>query len=125
MSPAPRFATFAEFWPYYLTEHSRFACRVLHYIGTIGSLAGLVLGIVVSPWWLLAIPFLGYGPAWIGHFFIEKNKPATFDYPLWSLLADYRMFGLAMTCRLRRPLEQALASRSSGEPRGASGEPRA
>ncbi len=92
--------SFAEFWPYYLSEHSRPECRAMHYIGTSCSLAAAVAGVVLSPWCLAAAPFAGYGFAWIGHFVFEKNRPATFDYPLWSFLADFKMYGLFMTGRL-------------------------
>jgi hypothetical protein len=109
-----RIQSFEEFWPYYLREHSLFSCRVLHYVGTVASLAMVGVAAYYSPWWLLAVPVLGYGPAWIGHFFIEKNRPATFTYPLWSLLADYRMFGLAMTGRLGPELARALSARPTG-----------
>lgn len=95
-----RISSFQEFWPYYLGEHRHPLSRALHYTGTIAAWGVLALGIFVSPWWLLAVLPAGYGPAWIGHFFIEHNKPATFGYPLWSLIADYRMFVLGMTGQL-------------------------
>lgn len=108
-----RIRSFGEFWPYYLGEHSRPLCRALHYVGTVASWGALLLGIFISPWWLIAIPVAGYGPAWIGHFAIEKNKPATFGYPLWSLRADYRMFGLAVCGRLGPELSRAVSASSS------------
>lgn len=102
-----RIETYDEFWLYYLREHSLFSCRVLHYVGTVASLVMLGVALYFTPWLLLAVPVFGYGPAWIGHFFIEKNKPATFGYPLWSLISDYRMFALATTGRLGPELERA------------------
>ncbi|NVJ49099.1 MAG: DUF962 domain-containing protein [Gammaproteobacteria bacterium] len=101
MSKAP-ITTFAAFWPFYLGEHRSPTARSLHYLGTSASL--IMLGVVISmqawPWlWLVLVA--GYGPAWIGHFFFERNRPATFQYPLWSLLADYKMFAFAITGRLR------------------------
>ena len=108
-----RIQSFDEFWLYYLREHSLAACRGLHYVGTVASWVMLGVGIVVSPWWLLAIPVAGYGPAWTGHFLIEKNKPATFGYPLWSLAADYRMFALGMTGRLGPELTRAGVTATS------------
>ena len=75
---AKRFQTYAEFWPFYLREHAKPSTRAVHYIGTIASAAFLVWALATQNWWwLLAVPFFGYGPAWFGHFFIEKNKPAT------------------------------------------------
>ena len=86
------FSSFRQFYPYYLSEHGDRNCRRLHFIGTWLVLVALVLAIVISPWWLLAMPLAGYGFAWIGHFVFEKNKPATFQYPLYSLAGDWVMF---------------------------------
>lgn len=98
---AARFQSYAEFWPFYLGEHARPATRIAHYVGTLASTAGLIWAIASHDWWwLLAVPVFGYAPAWFGHFFLEKNKPATFQAPLWSLLSDYRMCGLFLTGRL-------------------------
>lgn len=105
-----RIQTFDEFWLYYLREHSLPSCRALHYFGTVASMIVLAAGIVYNPWLLLLVPVVGYGPAWIGHFVIEKNQPATFTYPLWSLIADYRMFALAATGRLQPELARALGT---------------
>jgi hypothetical protein len=103
-----RIQKYDEFWLYYLREHSRPASRGLHYLGTVCSLGAIAAGVFISPWWLLAAPVVGYGPAWIGHFVIEKNKPATFGYPFWSLISDYKMFGLALVGRLGPELERAM-----------------
>ena len=92
---------FTEFFPYYLREHAHPTCRALHYIGTT-----LVLGVVAyavytgqyGSLWLM--PLVGYFFAWVGHFFIEKNKPATFTYPLWSLIGDFKMYFLFISGRL-------------------------
>ena len=88
-----RFASFAEFYPFYLSEHSRAGCRRLHFVGT--SLAiGCVLAAAVTsnPYWLLGALWAGYGFAWIGHVFIEKNRPATFEHPFYSLAGDFAMY---------------------------------
>ena len=93
--------TFEEFWPFYVGEHRNPICRVLHYVGTsvgysIGAVAILTLNPALIPVALVA----GYAPAWIGHFFIEKNKPASFKYPLWSFRGDFRMLTYALTGRM-------------------------
>ena len=111
-----RITTYREFWPYYLREHRTRACRVLHYAGTLNTFLVPVLAFAVSHWLWLALPVLGYGPAWVGHFVIEKNKPATFGYPLWAFVSDYRMFGLAVTGRLAAELDAAIAAEGSGPP---------
>ena len=101
-------ASFADFWPYYLREHSRAATRALHYIGT-SLVVALAIYAALSGRWLLllAIPVAGYFFAWVGHFGIEKNRPATFTYPLWSLAADFKMWWLWMTGRLGPELQRA------------------
>jgi hypothetical protein len=106
-----RITTYAEFWPYYLRAHSQPGSRALHYLGSICGIASLVAAVVVSPWLLLIGLVVGYGPAWIGHFVIEKNKPATFGHPFWSLISDYRMFGLALVGRLGPELTRATLAR--------------
>ena len=88
-----RYASFAAFYPYYLGEHANRSCRRLHFVGSCTVLLVLALAIVQrQPWLLLGMPLAGYGFAWVGHFFFEKNRPATFSHPWYSLLGDLRMF---------------------------------
>jgi hypothetical protein len=86
--------SFREFWPFYVREHARPLTRGLHYIGTTGVILTFVAALVTRQWSLLAVmPLFGYGFAWAAHFLVEKNRPATFTYPLWSLGADFVMYG--------------------------------
>ncbi len=88
-----RFTSFAEFYPFYLAEHANLASRRLHFIGstlTLLCLAALVA--TFNPLWLLAAIVCGYGFAWVGHFFFEHNRPATFKQPLYSLMGDWVMY---------------------------------
>ena len=90
---AARYQTFSAFYPYYLSEHAHPTCRLLHFIGSVLVLMSLALGIVTgNAWWFAATPLAGYGFAWVGHFFFEKNRPATFTYPLYSFAGDWVMF---------------------------------
>lgn len=102
---------YRDFWPHYLREHAKPATRRLHYIGTTLTFAALAAGVLLNAWWLLAIPLAGYGFAWGAHFGVERNRPATFTYPLWSLVSDYRMFFLWIGGRLGAHLKQAGVAR--------------
>ncbi len=102
------YRTFADFWPFYLRQHAQPRTRALHYAGTSLVVALVLFAAATGRWaWLLAIPVAGYGFAWAAHFIVEKNRPATFTYPLWSLAADFRMWWLWLTGRLGRELEKA------------------
>jgi hypothetical protein len=108
MAAEKKYKNFSSFYPYYLTEHGDLTNRTLHFIGTAGLLGILITAIVLQKWWMLAlIPVCGYGFAWVGHFFIEKNKPATFTYPLWSLGSDFVMFWHILTGQIGKKLEEA------------------
>lgn len=100
---AREFNSFREFYPYYLAEHADRTCRRLHFVGSalVVVVVALVLARVLGPWWLLAVPVIGYGFAWVGHFFFEHNRPATFRYPGYSLLGDWVMFRDMLTGRIR------------------------
>ena len=89
-----RYDTFTQFYPYYLSEHQNRICRLLHVIGSILVLAelGLLVSGMLPSWAWIMLPVTGYGFAWVGHFFFEHNRPATFTYPLWSLMGDWLMF---------------------------------
>jgi hypothetical protein len=87
------FQTFADFYPFYLREHSNRTCRRLHFLGSSLALACLVLLVVTAnPWWFLVGLLCGYGFAWLGHFGFEKNKPASFKRPLYSFMGDWVMY---------------------------------
>jgi hypothetical protein len=97
----PRFASFAQFYPYYLNEHRHPVCRLLHFVGTNLALGLLLLMFLTQWWWLLLAALVcGYAFAWVGHFFFEKNKPATFKYPLYSFLGDWVMWWGMLTGKI-------------------------
>ena len=100
--------TFAEFFPFYLREHAKPATRAFHYAGTTLVVLIALAALVSGRWWLLlAMPVAGYAFAWASHAMVERNKPATFTYPLWSLAADFRMWWLWLTGRLGPALAAA------------------
>lgn len=86
------YTSFEEFWPYYVNQHRRPLTRWMHFFGTSLLAPVLLLGILFSAYYLLLLPLVGYGFAWLSHGLVEKNQPATFTHPLWSLLADFKMF---------------------------------
>lgn len=103
--------TYTEFWDFYVSEHSNPLNRLLHFVGT-------SLGIVLLFWFLASGTFIfiplcfvvGYGFAWAGHFFVEGNKPASFQYPLWSFISDYKMMFYMLTGKMNREVDRVTTS---------------
>ncbi len=88
-----KYTSLKEFYPYYLSEHQNPTCRKLHFIGTGLLFFIVIISLLTEQYiYLISTPLVGYGFAWIGHFFFEKNKPATFQYPLFSLVSDFKLF---------------------------------
>lgn len=113
-----RIETYREFWPYYLRQHAQPATRTLHYVGTaiaIACLATLLLSAKIA--YLAVAIVAGYLFAWIGHFWIERNRPATFTYPLWSLASDFRMFFAWIGGSLEEELKRAGVGDPGSDPR--------
>lgn len=103
----PRITNYSEFWDHYVSEHSRPMTRHLHFIGT-------GLGIILLLWFIstgayLLIPLsfvVGYAFAWFSHFFVEKNRPASFEYPVWSFISDYKMMFLMAAGKMNAEVER-------------------
>ena len=99
---AKAFTRFADFYPFYLSEHSNRTCRRLHFVGSTLGLICLALAIALrQPWFVLLGLVLGYALAWIGHFGFEHNKPASFKRPLYSFMGDWKMYFQMWTGRIR------------------------
>jgi hypothetical protein len=104
-SPSQVYTSFEEFWPFYLSQHAHPVCRALHILGTSLGILIFVNGLM-NGYWRSVFPALivGYGFSWVGHFFFEKNRPATFTYPKWSFRGDFKMLKLFYTGQLKREL---------------------
>ena len=108
------FPSFAAFWPHYLAAHADRRTRACHYCGTTLGVLILLCFAAGGGWWaLVAAPIAGYAPAWAAHAVFEHNRPATFDHPIWSFAADFRMLFLAATGRLAPELARAGVTRAS------------
>lgn len=105
--------TFEEFWPFYVREHRKKLTRQFHFVGTTLALGCAAGALLTRRRWLLALaPIAGYGPAWFSHFFVEKNRPATFKHPLWSLQADFVMWAKMLRGTMDAEVERVLAESS-------------
>lgn len=110
------FASFEEFWPFYVHEHKNKTTRTLHAIGTTTALVLLAGGILTKKKWMFAAaPVAGYGFAWFSHFFIEHNKPATFKHPLWSLRGDFVMLKKILEGTMDEEVERVLREMEEAE----------
>jgi hypothetical protein len=110
MSVPSGIKTFKEFWPHYLREHSNPVSRTLHFIGTTLVIGMALTAILTQKWWVfLVMPVCGYLFAWIGHFMFERNRPATFKYPFFSLMADFVMLFKYLTGQLKADLQNRAA----------------
>lgn len=104
------FSSFEEFWTFYVKEHSKKSTRRVHFAGTSLAIACLAGGLLTKRRWLLAMaPVAGYGAAWVSHFFIEGNKPATFKHPLWSLQGDFVMWWKMIRGEMDAEVERVMA----------------
>jgi hypothetical protein len=102
-----RIERYSDFWPVYLAEHSKPLTRVLHFVGTSLGLYVWAMGIFLHQVWAIPAGLVcGYAFAWVAHFFVQKNKPLTFKYPLWSFVSDFRMWGMMMARRLGPELQR-------------------
>lgn len=111
-----RFKSFEEFWPFYVLEHSNKTNRILHFVGTSAALTILgAAAIKKKPGMIPLALVAGYGCAWVGHFMIEGNRPATFTYPLWSLMGDFKMWSKMVRGKMDREVERQQGKRAKSE----------
>lgn len=111
-----RIESFEEFWPFYVHEHSKKSTRIMHFVGTTAAAGTAIAALVLKrPSLILVGLALGYGPAWISHFFIEKNRPASFKYPLWSFQADWVMWSKIIAGTMDAEVERVMASHGAAK----------
>lgn len=119
-----RITTYRAFWPFYVMQHRTPGTRRLHFAGTSGALALIALAAALpQPWLLLAAPVCGYFFAWAGHFLVEKNRPATFTYPVFSLIGDFHMYALMWLARMDSEVARYEMAHSETAPPGGAGSP--
>jgi hypothetical protein len=107
-----RIQTYAEFWGFYVQEHSKPLTRALHLIGTLLGLILVVYFVATGRWYFFPVFFVvGYAFAWFAHFVIEKNRPATFQYPFWSLISDFKMIAYMLTGRMGGEIARVISER--------------
>ncbi|MGD6801220.1 DUF962 domain-containing protein [Rossellomorea vietnamensis] len=110
------FKSYEEFWPFYLSQHSKSSTRAWHFVGTSFVFVFILLTVFTLNFWLLLLaPVTAYAFAWISHFFIEGNKPATFGHPVWSLRADFRMYRLILFGQLQKEMDKNPELRTSAK----------
>ncbi len=125
-SEATKIRSFREFWPYYVRQHSRPRTRLLHAAGSVLAVVLFGAAFALNLWLLVGVPIVGYAFAWYAHFFVEHNKPATFNHPLYSLFADYRMLFLMMAGRMDNEVTKySVASRAASGQASPAGSPAA
>ena len=107
---------YTEFWDFYVAEHSLRLTRLLHFVGTSLGLALAVFFVARGQWYFFPVFFVcGYGFAWYSHFFIEKNKPASFRFPFWSFISDFKMIGFMLVGRMSAEVERVLGKEFTTE----------
>lgn len=100
------FRSLEEFWAFYVNQHSKPSTRRWHFVGTLTGIFFLLCSVFFSWWFLFFVPFFGYGLAWYSHFFVEGNVPASFGHPFWSLVCDFKMFGLMLTGKMDKEIKR-------------------
>ncbi|KAL3531727.1 hypothetical protein ACH5RR_005248 [Cinchona calisaya] len=100
------FRSMEEFWLFYMNQHTKPATRRWHFVGTLSSILCLIYSMLFNWRFLIFVPLSGYGPAWYSHFYVEGNVPATFGHPFWSVLCDFKMFGLMLTGQMDREIKR-------------------